>query len=74
VKSKLDLPVGEPQPDSRALTSAATDAPLASTVSLHVEAACELGTAIQHLERGDRRSARHHINTAIEKLNEAELE
>jgi len=61
--------------DSRALTSAATpEAPLAITMSLHVEAANELGTAIQHLERGDRPAARVNINTAIEKLNEAELE
>lgn len=48
--------------------------PLAITNTLHVEAACELGTAIQHLERGDRPAARVNINTAIEKLNEAELE
>jgi Tfp pilus assembly protein PilF len=59
--------------DGHALTSAATPQ-LASTVSLHEEAACELGTAIQHLERGDRPAARVNINTAIEKLNEAELE
>lgn len=44
------------------------------TQDLHLRAAVQLNSAVQCLERQDRRSARAHIDMAVELLNEAEIE
>lgn len=62
------------QPIAKHPNTQAPNPVLAVTLDLEARAAEQLNCAVQCLERGDRRSARAHIQMSENLLNEAEIE